>query len=156
MSRTLSVLLGAFSFFVINQAIAEAPASCLQRASDQQLLDEVAYRMGSGGGNTGPGAQVLATCDGSTYLHVTVTNLDTGTEDKKSWHTGSSSLCDAAIQLVQRKTGGTTIFQNLMIGFCDGSTYFHRILLKANGEIQDMGSQHMGSRSNCEAAMNQL
>ena len=136
-------------------AYANAPSSCLQRATDQQLLDEISYRMG-GGNNTGPGAQVVAYCDNSTYFHVTVTDLDSGQEDTKSWHVGSSSLCDKAAQVVQRKTAGSTIHNNLMVGFCDNSTYFHRILVKTNGEVQDMGSKHMGSRSKCEEAMNQL
>ena len=154
MIRTLISILSLGLIAATPLAYASAPASCLQRATDRQLLDEISYRMS--GGNTGSGAQVVAHCDTSNYFSVTVTELDSGQEDSKSWHVGSSSLCDKAAQVVHRKTSGNTINQNLMIGFCDSSNYFRRALLKATGEVQDMGSKHMGSRSNCEAAMNQL
>lgn len=148
-----SLLISVVSFS--GAAFADAPLSCLQRASDQQLLDEVASRMG-GGGTPTPLAQVSARCDSSAYFHVSVTNLESGKEVDKSFAIGSVSLCDKAVALVLRKTGGQGLQHNLMIGFCDSSAYFSRLLLKTTGEIQEMGSEATGSMSKCQAAMDQL
>lgn len=154
MSKILLYVITSLVSFA-GAAFADAPLSCLQRASDQQLLDEVASRMG-GGGNPTPLAQVSARCDSSAFFHVAVTNLESGKEVDKSFSTGSASLCDKAVALVMRKTGGQGLQNNLMIGFCDSSAFFTRLLLKTTGEIQEMGSTSTGSMSKCQAAMDQL
>ena len=123
--RVLSIF---FVLFFVLPAFSQVQ-SCLQNATDSELLREVELRMGVGG--SGDVAFATYSCN-SRYLTVDVVDQD-GNQSDSQFTASNSSDCKAyASDMTQYK--GTTVKSGVVVAVCD-SRYLKRILISAKGKI---------------------
>jgi hypothetical protein len=157
LSKIYSAVFLATVFISVASFAASVRSSCLQSASDQEILNELSYRLSSGGQQPPiNSAQVTASCDFAGNYSLSVTNLESGKEEQKSYRTGTSDLCNSALAVVRKKVPNSQLNQNTVVGSCDFSGYLSRMLLKTTGQIQDLGIQKIGTSDKCLEALEKL
>jgi hypothetical protein len=122
-----------------------ADSVCLSRATNQELLNEIARRMDS----TGPGSQsvmVSATCS-SWQLRLHLTSLD-GNTGSGSLDFSNSTACS---NFLTKFGANRTLSSNKIIGACS-SWQLRRILIKTDATIQDLPSIDYSNATLCEEA----
>lgn len=128
---------------------APAMAVELRDASNQQILDELAFRLrlgGGGGGGSGGGAQAFYSCDSQNYLRISVIG-PSGAEDAEAIYIGSGQNC--SVQSQQLNASRTRITRTEVAAICDSGTYLKRFSITPEGVLGALQQTYVGNMSNC-------
>jgi len=130
--------------------VVAAPALAveLRDATSQQILDELAYRLRTGGGGGGNGARAIYSCDSSTYLQISVVS-PTGSEVTDSVYIGNAAHCTTQSQ--QLNANRSRISSTVVAAVCDSSTYLQRYSITPEGALGELQSRYIGNMANCMA-----
>ena len=129
--------------------IVTAPALAveLRDATNQQILDELACRLRTGGGGGGGGgSRAIYACDSSTYLQISVVG-PTGTEVTDSVYIGNPTHCTSQAQQLNANRGRIT--STVVAALCDSSTYLQRYSITPEGALGELQSRYIGNMANC-------
>lgn len=125
-----------------------ASAVDLRDATNQQILDELSYRLraGGGGGGGSGGARAMYSCDSSSYLQISVVN-SSGSETTESVYIGSSSNCNSQVQTLNANRARIT--DTVIAAVCDSSAYLKRFSITREGVMSELQARYIGSMTNC-------
>lgn len=136
-----------FALTLATSALASsAYAVELRDATNQQLLDELAYRLRVGGGGGGNSARAMYSCDSSSYLQISVVN-QSGTETNEQVYIGNGTTCNSQAQTLN--THRARITDTTIAAVCDSSTYLKRFSITRDGAMSELQSRYIGNMSNC-------
>lgn len=137
----LAMTLGLTAF------VGTAKAVDLQTASNQQILDELSFRLRNGGGGGG-GRTTTANylCDSSTYLKMSIVG-PTGTETTKQVYIGDSAACTSQVSILNGNR--SRIDRTVVVAVCDSSTYLNRISVTVDGAVHDLNNTYIGDATQC-------
>ena len=133
-----SVILGTFF-------ASGAFAVDLRDATNQQILDELANRLRTGGGGSGGGAVATYLCDTSGYFTFSIVG-STGTEKSTRIYIGDQNFCQRQSTFLashRNRINNTTV-----IAICD-SSYMNRYSITPSGEVNALARQYFGDMNNC-------
>lgn len=127
--------------------VGTAKAVDLQAASNQQILDELSFRLRNGGGGGG-GRTTTANylCDSSTYLKMSIVG-PTGTETTKQVYIGDSAACTSQVSILNANR--SRIDRTVVVAVCDSSTYLNRISVTVDGAVHDLNNTYIGDANQC-------
>ena len=133
-----------FSVLVCFFSLTAAASSCLQNATDSDLLAELGRRLNSsgGGGGSADGAIATITCDSSNNMHISTVLPDTGKSQVYDRYIGSS-CADYATSL--RRVSNVGLSRSVLISVCDSSNNMAKILLTPAGDVKETSVTYIGS-----------
>ena len=128
--------------------VGTAKAVDLQSATNQQILDELSFRLRNGGGGGGGGRTTTANylCDSSTYLKMSIVG-PTGSETTKQVYIGDSAACTSQVSVLNANR--SRIDRTVVVAVCDSSTYLNRISVTVDGAVHDLNNTYIGDATQC-------
>jgi hypothetical protein len=148
--KSLLSLVAGLLFFVT----ASASAVELRDASNQQILDELSFRLGAGGGSGSDASTVRFACDIYGDLIIGLVNAS-GYETKKDVVIRNQPRCNDQASKLNLKPAAVTSVR--LVGICDIYGDLNRFSLTTNGTINQLDSYTVRNYDNClvqAAAMN--
>lgn len=128
----------------------QAYAVELKDASNQQILDELSFRLRAGGGSSSTSFSISATCDNS-YLEINVYNnsfVNTGSIER---YAGSNDDCKVKAKLYPFGANGR-IQSGEKIAICDNS-YLQVYGVMTDGTLKAISNTYQGSSEACWQAV---
>jgi hypothetical protein len=125
----------------------------LRSASNQEILDELSYRLRTGGGGSGGGSRAGYTCDSSSYLHLSVVS-PTGSEAQESIYIGNAGQCSSQAQILN--TNRSRVNSTTVVAICNSSAYLKRYSITTAGAIAELEQRYIGDMQNCLAQAQSL
>lgn len=124
-------------------SVARADHSCLNQATNSELLNEIGRRLDVGGPGTGAVSQATFTCDQYNRLNVSLTNLTAGTSTNFQEY---SNQCAADRDFFAKKL--KQIRDGKIIAWCDQYSRVVKVLLMASGQSKLISQDYS---NNCRA-----
>lgn len=118
----------------------------LRDATNQQLVDELSYRLRVGGGGSGNSSSISYLCDSSSYLKISIVG-PSGTESSKQYYLGDSAYCSRQRAVLNTSRG--RIERTTVIAICDSSYYLQRFSVTELGVVRDLSNNYIGDSEAC-------
>lgn len=133
-----------FGAFLVLSSIASAQnsQSCLQQASNRELINELSNRLGSGGGSTGNA--IMTTACSNSYLYLRTFNSTTGAKSEKSTYVGPACF---NLEASLKNVTNVGISRTLIVSVCENE-YLSKIAVSTSGTMTQISSDYMGSICN--------
>lgn len=116
----------------------------LRDASSEQILNELATRLQSGGGRNSARASYF--CTNSDYLKISVVG-PTGAEVSESLFIGTEADCLNQTETLNAKR--SQISSVTVIGVCNNSAYLKRFSITTAGALTELSSEFIGDMRQC-------
>ena len=122
--------------------------SCLSRASNSELLDEIRFRLSSSGGGSsgGLGAEASFSCSWSGELRTSIVSTE-GREQVKTVNLQNASRCQDLSNLLNRTR--SNISKTSIVAICSWTGDMTKFSLTAEGKIVDLSPVFFGNYSAC-------
>ncbi len=123
-------------------ASAQSSQSCLQQASNKELINELSTRLGAGGGPTG-NAILTTTCSNS-YLYLRTFNSATGAKSEKASYVGSACF---NLEASLKNVTNVGISRTLIVSVCEND-YLSKIAVSTSGTMTQISNDYLGAVCN--------
>lgn len=135
------------------RAHADAP-SCLKSVSDQDLLDEVSFRMGRTTPNPSASALASFSCRFQT-LTVSLVDATSGNEQKEEMQVTDPSACSVLETTLSSKIGNRALTKAAIVAGCRFQTLL-RVSLSPTAQLKKLQDQTLTDPSACNAARDRI
>lgn len=147
------VLLFFTALVLAVQAHATAP-SCLKTVSDQDLLDEVALRMGRTTPNPNESALVSFSCRFQT-LTISLVEASTGNEQREEMNLTDAGACAQLESFLTSRLANKAVSKAAIVASCRFQT-LQRVSLHPNGSLKRLQDQNMTDAGACNSARDRI
>jgi hypothetical protein len=144
MKLFISLLLASLTY--------QAHAVELRDASNQQLLQELSYRLGSGG-PTQESAIASYTCDNFDRLNISVIS-SSGQEATAMWGMANTDVCTNTASLLNSNKGNIT--RNTLIAGCNNFNRLQRYTVTTTGRLSKLPDVATRTAEECIAQSNDI
>lgn len=119
--------------------------SCLENATNQDLLKELRFRLNSGGGSLS--ASFL--CGPNATVSVSTVNLSTGETGSYSLATGNWDTCNNLVALLNSKIGAAPINKSFIFAACVTNATLVKVLVSTEVGVKEAESIRTGNWDVC-------
>lgn len=109
--------------------------SCLENATNDELLNEIHYRLGSGNPDQEKNIIVTFTCDNNRRIDAVSTNIITGASSKDLTLMASWDKCEEIATYLNLKMGNRTIEGGVLFAICTNNRKVKKQFLTKSGEL---------------------
>lgn len=127
-----------------------AQSRCLQQASNDELLNEAASRMGNSSSRSSE-IKVSFACVANSEVALSVVDIMDGRALNYKFGVGDFQQCESYANLLNKKLGNQTLTSGKVIALCGGSSQLVKVLVGSQVMVKEISRESTRDWQRCYA-----